>query len=122
MSISTILKHFSETFFSFAFISRQTCLKKCIKSTFLGTLTIGSFILLFNYYFFFQFIVVSSSSSFFILFILSISSFSITFSYLSVTIFRFSRFSISFGSDIFTYAEKIPFFIIYISYDFKLIF
>ena len=84
-------KTFFKDLFSFAwFINWQTFLKKYGKSSSFGTMAIVSFVFSIpnssN-----SFFVVSSSFSYFISFILSISSFSVTFSCLFV-----SRFSISF--------------------------
>ena len=105
-------------FFSFAcLITWQTCLKKYVKNISLEILTVVSFISSFSS--FSVFFIVSSSFRSFILFILSISIFYINFSYLFITI---SRFSIPLGFDIFVYVEKKIekiFFLIYISCGFR---
>ena len=90
--------------FSFAWlINWRACLKKYSKSIPIGIIDIAAFIFSIsnssNYFF-----VVSSSFSPFILFILSISSFSITFWFLSIIV---PTFSICFGFETFIYVKKL---------------
>ena len=121
--IFVILIHFWETPFSFAcFIKWQTCLRKCGKSISFKIIAVVSFIFsIFNSSN--SFFVISSPFSSFILFIYSISSFSITFSCLYIPVSRFSisfGFSTPFGIDILIYVEKKFFLIIYTSCDFEI--